>query len=70
MGPLAVIESVINALRAECFELAAQAGVFLEVDENGNIWLGEDGTEECYKVYGWNFTHLKLKEIIAKREES
>lgn len=69
MSPLNLFKAAINALRQECFVMAEQAGVFLEVDENGNIWLAEDGNkEECCKVYGWNMTHQKLKEIISKKE--
>lgn len=68
VGPLKFIHSVISALRTECFQMAEQADVFLEVDEAGNIWLGEGNNEECYRVYGWNLTHRKLKQIIATKE--
>lgn len=69
MSHLNLFQAAINALRAECFEMAEHAGVFLKVDEAGNIWLAEDGNqEECSKIYGWNLTHQKLKKIITEKE--
>lgn len=67
MPPLALFQSVVNTLRLECFELAAKAGLFLEVDEAGNIWLGE-GDGECFRVHGWHMTHHKISQFIKEKE--
>lgn len=67
MSPLAIFQSAINALRLECYELANASELFLEVDEAGNIWLGE-GNGECFRVYGWHMTHQKISQIIKERE--
>lgn len=68
MSPLNFIPAAINAIRIECFELADQAGVFLKVDESGNIWLEDGHDEECVLMYGWTLTHRKLKKIISQKE--
>jgi hypothetical protein len=66
VSPLAAFQSVVNALKQECFNSAEEAGLFLQVDEAGNIWLG-DGNGECYRVHGWHMTHQKINEIISKK---
>jgi hypothetical protein len=68
MSPLSIFQSAINALKAECFRLAEEAGLFLQVDEAGNIWLGDDKKEECYRVYGWHMTHQKITKLIKEKE--
>lgn len=68
MSPLKLFATAINALKQECFDLAAKADIFLEVDEAGNIWLGDDQHEECHKVCGWHLTYQKINAIIEKKE--
>lgn len=66
MSLLVLFESAIKALKQECFALAKEAGLFLQVDECGNIWLGE-GNDECFRVYGWNKTYRKINEMIIRK---
>lgn len=68
MSPLSLFETAVKALKKECFDLAKQAGIFLEVDDAGNIWLGDDQHDECCKMRGWHVTYQKIKQIIASKE--
>jgi len=68
MSALSLFQSAINALRQECFDLAKQANIFLEVDEAGNIWLGDEGHDECYRVRGWHLAYQEIKQIIHRKE--
>jgi hypothetical protein len=68
MSNLSIFQSAINALKAECFRLAEESGLFLQVDEAGNIWLGDDKQEECFRVCGWNMTYQQITKLIKEKE--
>lgn len=67
MSPLEILKSALNSVQSASVELAAKHNLFLEVDEAGNIWLGE-GDGECYRVNGWYLTYNKILQIIRKKE--
>lgn len=67
MSPLEILKSAINSIRSASVELAEKHNLFLEVDEAGNIWLGE-GDGECFRVNGWYLTYNKILQIIRKKE--
>ena len=66
--PLSILNAAIKALKNECFKLAKEHNIFLQVDEAGNIWLGDTDHEECSRVRGWHLTHQKIQNIISKKE--
>lgn len=60
--------SVALALFAiECFKLASEHGLFLEVDEAGNIWLGDGESGECDRVCGWHTAYGKIHDLIREK---
>lgn len=68
MHPLKILKTAIDSIQAECFRLVERYDLFLEVDDSGNIWLGE-GDGECYRVNGWHLTYFKINEIIINKRK-
>lgn len=67
MSPLEILKEALKSIQADAFALAEKHNLFLEVDEAGNIWLGE-GDGECFRVNGWYLTHNKILSIIKQKE--
>lgn len=67
MSLIQQFQAIVNATKNECFILAKQHDIFLEVDHAGRIWIG-DGNSECFRINGWFLTHKKIKEIIKNME--
>jgi len=62
------LDIALASFAIECFALAYKHGLFLEVDEVGNIWLGDGESGECDRVCGWHTAYKKINDLIKKKE--